>query len=212
MTIASALWGFAALAAVLTLVPGIDMTLVLRSAVTRTKTCAFATAAGIQTGLIVWGIITALGATVLLAASPAAYLVLTVGGAVYLMLMGALMVRAGFRGTTSASDDLPRFAGGPGRGFGIGLLTNLLNPKIGVFYLATIPQFVPTGVSPLLMGVMLSLVHVVLGSVWLAVIIGGGRVIARTMRTPSVGRWIDRIAGLVIILFGLLLAVESIRG
>lgn len=212
MIIASALWGFAALAAVLTLIPGLDTALVLRSSVTRTKTYAFATALGIQAGIIVWGVVTALGATMLLAASPVAYRILTIAGSLYLIGMGAAMVRAGFRRTASAPDDVPAFEGGPLRGLWIGLLTNLLNPKIAVFYLATLPQFVPMGVSPLLMGVLLALVHVILGMVWLTIVIGGGRVIARTMRTPRFARWIDRIAGAVVIAFGVHLALGSLHG
>lgn len=213
MTIPAALFGFAGLAVVLTLIPGLDTTLVLRSAVTRTKAYAFATAFGIQCGLVIWGAVTALGATVLLAASQTAFRLLAIGGALYLVFMGVMMVRAGFRSTGSAGETaVPDSAGGRLRGFGVGLVTNLLNPKIGVFYLATIPQFVPADVSPLLMGVLLALVHAGLGAVWLSIIITGGRVIARAVRSPVVGTWVDRIAGVVIIAFGLQLVMGAMQG
>lgn len=54
-----------------------------------------------------------------------------------------------------------------------GLGTNILNPKIGVFYVATIPQFIPEGTSPLLMGILLAVVHNLIGMLWFAFVIGG---------------------------------------
>ena len=79
-----ALWGFALVAALLTVIPGMDTALVLRSALTRSKTCAFGTAGGIQLGTLAWGVAAGAGATAILAASATAYRILTLLGAAYL--------------------------------------------------------------------------------------------------------------------------------
>ncbi|WP_309130664.1 LysE family translocator [Brevibacterium sp.] len=212
MTITSALIGFAAFAVLLTVIPGLDTTLVLRSSITRSKTYSFSTAAGIQLGTIVWGVATATGATLLLAASDLAYRMLTVAGAAYLVIMGVLMLIKGFKkAQEDAEAALPQIRGNAWQGLGLGFMTNLLNPKVGVFYLATIPQFVPEGVSPLLMGVLLALVHSVIGMSWFVLVVVGGRTLSKKLRSEAFGQWIDRIAGGVIVAFGAQLAVGAAK-
>lgn len=88
------------------------------------------------------------------------------------------------------------------QGWLIGAGTNLLNPKVGVFYIATIPQFLPQGVSPLLMGVVLAGVHCVLTMIWFTVIIVGGSYARRWLTNGRAMAVIDRMTGLVLIGFG----------
>lgn len=88
------------------------------------------------------------------------------------------------------------------QGWTTGAGTNLLNPKVGVFYIATIPQFLPEGVSPLLMGALLAGVHGALIMTWFAVIILGGGYARRWLANPRALRVIDRITGVVLIGFG----------
>jgi len=209
MTVLEAVLGFAIVAALLTVIPGLDTALVLRSSLTRSRSYAVATALGIQAGTMVWGIAAAVGATALLAVSEIAYQVLSVAGAVYLVGLGVALLVASFRGHRIAHADLPVARGGVVRGWTIGVVTNLLNPKVGVFYLATIPQFVPAGTSPLAMGALLAGVHCVLGLTWFAAIIFGSSVIGPRLRTPQFVRWIDRITGGVLIGFGAKLAFDT---
>ena len=209
MTVLEAVLGFAVVAALLTVIPGLDTALVLRSSLTRSRSYAVATALGIQTGVMVWGIAAAVGATALLAVSAIAYEIVSLAGAAYLVGLGIWLVIQSFRAHRPDEPELPAARGGLARGWAIGTVTNLLNPKVGVFYLATIPQFVPAGVSPLAMGALLAGVHCVLGLVWFAIIIVGSSALGARLRTPRFVTWIDRITGGVLIGFGAKLALDT---
>lgn len=209
MTIPEALLGFAVVAALLTVIPGLDTALVLRSSLTRSRGYAVATALGIQCGVLAWGVAAAVGATALLHASAFAYDVLTVAGAVYLVGLGLWLVVASLRAPAVSPGEPVRLEPGVLRGWLTGLATNLLNPKVGVFYLATIPQFVPTGVSPLLMGVLLAGVHVALGMLWFTGIILGGGALGARLRSPGFVRWTDRVTGGELVGFGIKLALDA---
>ena len=201
MTCGQAVLGFGVVAALLTIVPGVDTSLVLRSAFTRSRGYAWATALGILTGTIVWGVAAAAGATAILAASEVAYRIVGLAGAVYLVGLGVWFVLRSFKRVPD-EQALPTPSGGIGHGWAMGLMTNLLNPKVGVFYLATIPQFLPGGVSPLVMGVVLAGVHNLLGLVWFGAIIGAGTALAPRLRSAAFVRWLDRVTGGVLLFFG----------
>jgi threonine/homoserine/homoserine lactone efflux protein len=211
VTIAQALGGFALVAALLTIIPGLDTTLILRSALTQTKKHAYATALGIASGTFVWGAAAAVGAAALLAASELAFTILKLVGAAYLVYLGAAMIVASFRGHARRTAG-PAPTGSLGAAFGRGALTNLLNPKVGVFYIALIPQFIPEGVAPLAMGILLALVHVVESIVWFTAIIFATRFARRWLSSPRVSAWIDRVTGGILVGFGALLAFESRAG
>lgn len=230
MTITQAVLSFAAVAGLLTLVPGIDTALVLRSSLTRSRAYAFATAMGISTGAMVWGIAAAVGVSALLAASQFAYQALTLAGAAYMVWLGAsLLWKSRKPGPDSAADSVAAGGGGPAgapsdgkaagtannaggrqlvRGWLTGTGTNLLNPKVGVFYIATIPQFIPQGSSPLLMGVLLAGVHCLLTMLWFAGLIFGAGYASKWLNGPRSVQVIDRITGSVLVGFGLKLALE----
>lgn len=206
MMIFDAVLAFAVVAGLLTLVPGLDTTLVLRSSLTRSRSYAWATALGVATGAMAWGIAAAVGISALLTASELAYRVLTIGGAAYMLWLGASMIWKSFsrRKPNQAGDSTPATAAAASvrRGWLTGAGTNLLNPKVGVFYIATIPQFLPEGVSPLLMGALLAGVHCTLSMTWFTAIIIGGRYSRRWLSNPKSLAVIDRITGLVLIGFG----------
>lgn len=209
MPVLHSLLSFAVVAGLLTLVPGLDTALVLRAAVSHGRRHAFASAVGIGCGTLVWGVVAAAGVTVLLTASELAYTVLRVAGAVYLVWMGVAMIRNGLRrrSTTSevAADDSPRGVFGA---WTRGLGTNLLNPKVGVFYAAMLPQFLPDGVPHLLMGCMLAAVHNIEGMLWFAVIISAAGAARRWLNREAVRRAMDTVTGAVLVGFGLRLAAS----
>ncbi|GEL98284.1 LysE family translocator [Cellulomonas terrae] len=207
MTVPQAVLGFAVVAGLLTIIPGIDTALVLRSAISRGRAYAFAAALGINAGCLIWGVAAAVGASALLAASEVAYRILTLAGAAYLVWLGIGLLRTSLRPHRAAAVDPPRASAW--HGFATGLWTNLLNPKIGVFYLATIPQFVPADTSPLLMGVLLAAVHNVLGMVWFTVIILATGFAARWLARDAVAKVTDRITGTVLVAFGAKLALDA---
>jgi threonine/homoserine/homoserine lactone efflux protein len=87
-----------------------------------------------------------------------------------------------------------------------GVLTNLLNPKVGVFYVAMLPQFIPARSPHLLMGLALAGVHDVEGMIWFTLLIGAAHRARRWLSSDRVERSMDRITGTVLIAFGLKLA------
>src|SRR5262249_44610170 len=129
----------------------------------------YATAAGVCCGALIWGAGAAAGISVLLTASRTAYTIMKIAGALYLAYLGARMLRDAFRKTIAAPAAKPV----AGRSFLQGLTTNLLNPKVGVFYVAMLPQFLPATVPALPMGVLLALVHDFEAMIWFGLIIGG---------------------------------------
>ncbi len=209
MTVLEAVLGFAVVAALLTVIPGLDTALVLRSSLTRSRSYAVATALGIQTGVMAWGIAAAVGATALLAVSEVVYEIVRLAGAAYLVGLGVWLVVASFRRHPADQTEPPAVRGGLARGWAIGAVTNLLNPKVGVFYLATIPQFVPDGASPLAMGALLAGVHCVLGLTWFTILIAGSTALGARLRTPRFVRGIDRVTGGVLVAFGAKLALDT---
>ena len=160
---------------------------------------------GVAVGFLVYLTATNLGLAAVFTAVPALYIAVKLAGAVYL---GWLAVQA-LRGTASAFEATALQQDSNRRLFTMGLVTNLLNPKIGVFYLATIPQFVPADTSPLLMGVLLAAVHNVLGMAWFTVIILATGFAARWLARDSVAKITDRITGTVLVGFGAKLALDS---
>jgi threonine/homoserine/homoserine lactone efflux protein len=211
MTVPSAIASFALVAGVLTIIPGLDTALVLRAAVMKGRRHAFATAVGISTGALLWGALAALGATAVLTASHVAYTALRIAGALYLTWIGVSMLRHSFAQRSALESDNPQSAVSDStllRSWTRGLTTNLLNPKIGVFYMAMLPQFIPQNSSHLLMGLALAGVHDAEGLVWFTGLIFSAHLAGRWLRGGAAHRILDRITGCVLIGFGIKLASE----
>ncbi|OYX01055.1 MAG: lysine transporter LysE [Caulobacter vibrioides] len=206
MTTPEALIAFTLAAGLLTLTPGLDTALVIRTAAAEGPRRAAGAAIGIGIGCFVWGAAAAFGVGALLTASQTAYTVLKWAGALYLAWTGLRMIlrpREAFEpGETKPIDASPAAA------LRRGLLTNLLNPKVGIFYVSFLPQFMPAGVDPARFGLLLTTVHVVEGLLWFALLIAATVPIAGLLRLPVVVRWLDRTTGLVFIAFGLRLALD----
>ncbi len=208
MTLTTAVLGFAVVAAALTVTPGLDTALVLRSALTGRRRDAAATAGGIVAGLFVWGAAAAAGISALLTASQAAYDLVRYAGAAYLVWFGARLLRRALRPTAPAD----AVAGGSPsrwRAARVGLVTNLLNPKVGVFYVALLPQFLPPGADPLAVGLLLAAVHAVLSLVWFALLIALAGALGRRLRRPRTARTIDGVTGTILVGFGVGLATAG---
>ncbi|KUJ70487.1 lysine transporter LysE [Streptomyces albus subsp. albus] len=216
MTISTSLWSFALVAAVLTLTPGLDTALILRTAALGRRRRAWGVVLGIQTGTLLWGALASLGVTALLTASQLAYQTLRWAGVCYLLWLGARMLwdtwqRRSETGETveGADGGLPGGADSLSAGWRQGTLTNLLNPKMGVFYVALLPPFIPAGAPHFTTGLLLTSVHVLLGLVWSTVLIAFARALRGWLRRPAARLLLDRITGTVIVGFGIRLAVSD---
>jgi threonine/homoserine/homoserine lactone efflux protein len=205
-----AIVSFAVIVGLLTLTPGLDTALILRTSLLVSRRSAWAVVLGIQVGTLLWGLLTAAGLSALLAASHFAYEVLRWAGVAYLIWIGGQMLWHSRKGHADEAA-VPGKPGSDGlwSAFRRGLVTNLLNPKVGAFYVAVLPQFIPDGVPPAAMGVLLAGVHVCEGLLWSAVLIGLAGLVRGWLRRPSVKRGLDRLTGIIVIGFGLRLASQQ---
>jgi threonine/homoserine/homoserine lactone efflux protein len=208
VTLGTAVATFAVVALALTLTPGLDSALVLRSALTKGRREAAATGAGIIAGLFVWGAAAAVGVSALLTASRLAYDVLRFAGAAYLVWFGLRLLVRAVRGPVDGPPD-GLVQASPWRAARQGLTTNLLNPKVGVFYVALLPQFIPPHDNPLAVGLLLAGEHGLITVVWFAVLIGLASVLGRWLRRPSTVQAIDGVTGTALLGFGLELALSD---
>jgi threonine/homoserine/homoserine lactone efflux protein len=209
VTLTAAVLTFAVVAGALTVTPGLDTALVLRAALTRCPREALATAAGIVAGLFVWGAAAAVGVSALLTASEAAFDVLRYAGAAYLVGYGVRLLIAAVRHRRAGVESAGEVSGTAWRAARAGLVTNLLNPKVGIFYVALLPQFVPAGSDPLLVGLLLAAVHGALSMVWFLLLTQLARVVGRWLRRPGPVRAIDGVTGAALVGFGVRLAVGA---
>jgi threonine/homoserine/homoserine lactone efflux protein len=207
MTVYASLLAFLAAASLLTIAPGLDTALVLRTAATLGPRRAALAGFGIAVGCFGWAILVALGLGALLAASQFAYDALRWIGAAYLVWVGYGMLRSPRRSflPEASSNEGQRVA------FTTGLLTNLLNPKVGIFYVSFLPQFVPQGVSVAPYILLLGAIHAVLGLIWFSCLIIATRPLARLLQRPSVVETCDRVTGGMFVAFGVGLALQARR-
>lgn len=190
--------------AVLTVVPGPDMAVVTKRAVACGWRDGLRTAGGITAGLLVWGVLTLVGLAAVLAASAVAYTVVKLAGAAYLIVLGVQSLLRSRRGRADAGAvGATAPAGSPWR---TGLVSNVFNPKIAVFYTGLLPTLAPTGLSPHLGMALLVLLHAAITAVWL----GGYVMLLAKARgffeRPAVRRALDRVTGVVLIGFGVKVA------
>ena len=198
---------FIAAATVLTITPGVDTAIVLRAAMTDGRSQAWMASLGIALGCLMWGASVSFGLGVLLQASEIAYTALKLAGAAYLVWQGLrLLLKPREALSTEAAVAPPQH----GRSaFWRGFLTNLLNPKVGVFYITFLPQFVPAGASVAAYTFFLACLHVVLTLVWFIALIAATMPLSPLLRRPSAVRILDRLTGAIFITFGARLATSS---
>lgn len=198
---------FAAVAAVVTVTPGLDTMLVVRTTVSAGRRTGSLAAAGVASGCLSWAVASAAGLTALLAASRFAFDALRVAGACYLFWLGAQALWRTRRrsGAPAAEPDAP--VSGLAA-FRTGYTTNLLNPKVGVFYMSLMPQFVPHGAPVFGTSMAFAAIHTVEGVLWLGAVVGAAGAARRALARPAVRRRLQQITGLAFIGFGLRLVTE----
>jgi len=224
--VTAALLGFALAATLVILAPGPDSMLVMRNTMRGGRRAGWVTACGTLSGLAVWALAAALGLSALLRVSHVAYDVLRFCGAAYLIWLGVTSFGAFRRNGAAAARPGPQAgrprpapgaaaAGHPpartGRAYLNGVLSNLLNPKISVFFMAFLPAFVPAGTSTSQFSLVLGAWFIAETGLWLAVVAWLADRGVRWLRRPAVQRWTERVTGIVLIGFGLRLATESRR-
>jgi threonine/homoserine/homoserine lactone efflux protein len=206
MTALPSLLAFTAAAALLTMSPGLDTALVLRTAAVEGPKRALLAGLGICLGCLAWGAIVAMGLGILLQASELAYTALKWAGAAYLLWLGLHLIRAPHPAV--GASPLGRETSGGGWLIR-GLLTNLLNPKVGIFYVSFLPQFIPSGARVPAWTLLLAAIHALLGLLWFIALVAATRRLAAALRRPRVTRNLDRLTGAVFLLFAARLALAG---
>lgn len=190
---------------ILTITPGLDTTLIIRTATLEGKTKAFQAALGINLGCIVWGVIVACGLGALLMTSDLAFNALKWIGAIYLTWLGLNLLLK----PRSQLVSLNNSAVTTQNWFMKGFWGNLLNPKVGIFYISFLPQFIPQSASPVIWTMSLVMIHVVIGLIWSIFLIATMQSISAYLKQPKFIRYMDRITGSIFILFALKLALSK---
>jgi len=204
MSIADNLIAFTLAATLLTLTPGLDTALILRTSTVEGRKQGLRAALGINAGCLLWGAAVAFGLGALIAVSQLAYDILKYCGAAYLAWLGMnMLVRP--RQSLGAVAAQGR---SEANWFLKGMLGNLLNPKVGIFYVSFLPQFIPQGQPLVAWTFGLVSIHVALGLLWSMVLIGATQSLAGVLRREKVIQWMDRATGLVFVLFAARLALS----
>jgi threonine/homoserine/homoserine lactone efflux protein len=196
---------FAAVAALVTITPGLDTVLVLRTTVSSGRRTGYLAGIGVCSGCLLWALASAVGLTAVLAASRFAFDVLRLAGVCYLLWLGfrALWGARRMAGTEDARS--PVMSGRTA--LRQGLTTNLLNPKVGVFYMSLLPQFMPHDAPVFWTSLLFAAVHDVEGLIWFAFVVLAAGAARRMLTRPSVRRTMQRLTGVAFIGFGIRLAI-----
>ncbi|ENW92819.1 LysE family translocator [Acinetobacter dispersus] len=189
---------------ILTITPGLDTTLIIRTATIEGKAKAFQAALGINLGCIVWGVIVACGLGALLMTSDLAFNALKWMGAIYLTWLGLNLILKPRNQLAGLNDSITTQ-----NWFIKGFWGNLLNPKVGIFYISFLPQFIPQSSSPVIWTMGLVMIHVVIGFIWSIFLISTMQTISGYLKQPKFIKYMDRITGSIFILFALKLAFSK---
>lgn len=201
---------FLGVSAIVIMTPGPDTAVTVRNTLLGGRLAGILTALGISTGQAIWALATSLGVVALLVASEVLFQAVKYAGAAYLVWLGVNALIAAWRGrsdnATAARGDWPRLR--PGRAFAQGLVSDLGNPKMAVFFASLLPQFAAPGEGMFAALLSLGLVFSLMTFLWLAayafVIAKAGEV----LRRPAIRRWIEAVTGTLLVALGLRIAAE----
>lgn len=206
-------WPFVVAITLLSLTPGVDTLLVVRNTARGGVRDGIATSVAICCGLFVHATVSALGISLILLQSAVAFNLLKTAGAAYLIWLGVQSLRAARRGAPLAVDGAMygqrSMSASRIKAVKEGFVSNVLNPKTIVFYMAFLPQFIAPEDPALVKSLWLAGVHFIIANVWqisVALMVGRAN---RWLASARVGRALNGLTGGVLIVFGLKLALED---
>jgi RhtB (resistance to homoserine/threonine) family protein len=200
---------FLAVAALVILTPGPDTALVTKNALLYGRRAALATSAGVNVGLLVWTLASALGVAAIVHESETVFTVLKLIGGAYLIWLGLQALRAAGRGAGPSSGLSVERRIDSRRAFRHGLFSNLANPKIAAFFTSLLPQFIAPGHAVLVPFLLLGGLFVAMTLSWLSAYALMAARAGSLLTRPRVKATLDRVTGLVLVGLGLRLATES---
>jgi threonine/homoserine/homoserine lactone efflux protein len=202
---------FLGVSAVVIMTPGPDTAVTVRNTLLGGRCAGILTALGISTGQAIWALATSFGVVAVLVASEVLFQAVKYAGAAYLIWLGLQALIGAWRGTgdgvAAARSGGPRLQ--PGRAFAQGLMSDLGNPKMAVFFASLLPQFATPGEGLFTALMSLGLIFSLMTFLWLAayafVIAKAGEV----LRRPAIRCWIEGVTGTLLVALGLRLAAEQ---
>ena len=198
---------FLVTALIITIAPGLDTAMVVRSAVASGARHGMFTALGIALGCLCWGSAASFGLGALLHNWPTAFAAVQCAGAVYLTWIGARLLLSPRHGIIEIAH-IEASTATKSTAFRNGLLTNLLNPKVGLFYVTVLPQFVPLGASSD-RAFQLTIAHVLMVLVWFSLLATVTGSLRKWLQRPRVLVSLDRLTGGVFVLLGLQICLSA---
>jgi threonine/homoserine/homoserine lactone efflux protein len=197
---------FIGVAIAVVVIPGPDMALVARNVFRHGRAAGYATSLGICTGILGWAVAAALGIATVLATSSVAFTILKLAGAAYLIYLGISTLRSrddvALEGTADTAT-LPA-----GQAWAQGLVSSLLNPKLGVFFLTLLPQFIAPGEPAALRAIQLAVVFDLIGLAWLLLYPAMLAAIGYGLGRSGPRRFIRWVSGTVLVALGVRVAFE----
>jgi threonine/homoserine/homoserine lactone efflux protein len=204
------LLAFLGVSALVIVTPGQDTALTVRSTLLGGRRAGNATALGVASGQALWTVAASAGVTALLLASEPAFLAVKVAGALYLVVLGAQMLGRALRHSHDRSPELaPRGALGLATAYRQGVLSNLGNPKMAVFFTSLLPQFAPASGPRFAVFLGLGLCFCALTAVWLTAYAFAVARAKHLFDSSRVRRAVDGVTGVVLVALGLRLATEQ---
>lgn len=209
-SLGSYLWPYTLIAILLVIIPGPDFLLVTSAALRGRTLSGILTAVGICLGCILWTLLAALGLVELLKLNQILYNALVISGIFYMFYLGVVEIKASLLSTSIVPNETKAVSFSSSISYLInGLLVNILNPKVGIFYMTVLPQFIPNKKLTIQNILLLGGIHIVFTLFWLTFC---SIAIDRTqaiINNPRFERCVMFLAGLVIIFFAIFLIINN---
>jgi len=194
---------FAIAITLLTMTPGVDTMMILRNTLRGGAKDGVVSSLGICSGLFVHAFLSAVGISAILLYSTAAFTVLKIIGALYLIWLGFVNLKSFWHSSKQQNINPPKKAFSFIRSFREGFMSNVLNPKTIVFYMAFLPQFISHEHSALAQSMMLASFHFIIATIWQGIIIYTICSANVFITKASVRRTLDAISGTIMIALGI---------
>lgn len=199
----AALLAWSALSVGLALTPGADTALVAANSARNGVGAGLRTVAGVVTGGVLYAVLFGFGLLRVIAATPLLFMIVKIAGAIYLAYLGIQMLRNALK-PAQVAVQTPATAHPWRQGF----MCNALNPKVALFFLAALPQFVQPGADAPLVGALLIAIAYAIGAVWLSGIAVAASRVGQMFRASALARWVEGVVGAAFLALAGRLAVE----
>lgn len=203
-------WGFVVAALVLNITPGSDTIYILSRTLAQGTKAGIASVLGISSGILVWGLLVSFGLAAVLAQAPMLMLGIKLLGAAYIVWIAVQMWRSNDLDATSLQDASKHM--NVWKTYQQGVLTNLLNPKVGLFFLAFLPQFVSSGVESAVPFLLLTATFMLTGTLWcLSLVALAGLISHKLQQRPEYAQMVSKSSAAILGIMGLHTGISSLK-